>query len=112
MRKLTVSWNGLRMPLGILLLALAVGGALPAFADTNPAQQSNTFESADRDGDGRLDRNEYDEMSRSHGAMKPHTGEGMPATEHQANVIYKFEERDRDGDGYVTSEELDMQAGD
>lgn len=65
-----------------------------------------SFTAADRDGDGRLSRDEYDEMSRNAGATTPPAGEGVPATEHQANVLAKFEERDRDGDGYISADEF------
>jgi hypothetical protein len=65
-----------------------------------------SFTSADRDGDGRLSRDEYDQMSRNAGASAPPAGEGVPATEHQANVLAKFEDRDRDGDGYISADEF------
>jgi len=94
----------------MLLAAALVAGAPFAIAGTfnETGGNGNMMQGADRDGDGRLNRDEYDTMSRNHGATSPPAGEGVPATEHQANVIDKFETRDRDGDGYVTAEELDM----
>lgn len=96
------------------------------------AYQDRDFTAADRNGDGQLDRNEYDAMrndalrrhqeeqlsrndshpgmSRNDGADAPAPGEGAPATEHQANVLRNFDEHDRDGDGYVSFEEFDRQA--
>ncbi|HMM76290.1 MAG TPA: EF-hand domain-containing protein [Gammaproteobacteria bacterium] len=100
-----------------LLAVSLLAGAPLALADSPAAQSGETMlQGADRDGDGRLSRSEYDAMMRNHeetagnhGATTPPAGEGVPATEHQANVIANFEKRDRDGDGYVTAEELNVQ---
>lgn len=73
---------------------------------TGHGADKGAFTAADRDGDGRLSRDEYDQMSRNTGATAPPAGEGVPATEHQANVLSKFEDRDRDGDGYISGDEF------
>lgn len=100
MRKLTTT----------LLAASLIAGAPLALADSKSAPDGATMlQGADRDGDGRLSRSEYDAMSPAHGATTPPAGEGVPATEHQATVIDNFEKRDRDGDGFVSAEELDVQ---
>ena len=74
--------------------------------DSTHGGDKGSFTSADRDRDGRLSRDEYDQMSRNDGATTPPAGEGVPATEHQANVLAKFEDRDRDGDGYISADEF------
>lgn len=101
MRKLTLT----------LFVASLFVGAPAAFAGDKhaPHDGASMMKDADRDGDGRLNRDEYDSMSstsQNPGANAPLASQGVPATEHQANVIDDFENRDRDGDGYVSADEF------
>ena len=90
-----------------LFAALAIGVPHAVLAESlgeDGAQKM--FERADGDGDGRLSRAEYAADVQARTDDESASAQGMPATEHQAEVLVRFEERDRNGDGYLSGDEL------
>ena len=105
--------SGRMLPLACVLASLTL--AVPISAPANDQQQRDEaamFKQADRDGDGRLNRDEYAQMLSGQGAdasaAGEGSGEGLPATPHQATVLAPFEDRDRNGDGYIGADEIGM----
>ncbi len=72
------------------------------------AMSKEQFERIDADGDGRLSRDEYNSMTmdQSSGATDEAGGQGLPATEHQAEAVRGFDDLDSDGDGHISADEL------
>lgn len=97
--------------LHVLALAALFTAAGPTCAapPATPAPEPSSpqaFQDADRDGDGRLDEGEFKNFTAGHGAASEAPGQGMPATEHQAQTLRNFKQEDTNGDGYVSADEL------
>lgn len=80
--------------------------AAPPEAPAHASSHPKAFEDADRDGDGRLDEAEFKNYVAGHGAVSDAPGQGLPATEHQAQSLRNFKQEDTNGDGYVSADEL------
>lgn len=91
------------------LATLCLGAAHAQDAPAKPSGPPQAFQDADKNHDGKLDEEEfrtYTGAHEAHGATSEQPGEGMPATEHQAQVLRNFKSEDLNGDGYISPDEL------
>ena len=61
----------------------------------------------DADGDGHLTRDAYQSMTVEPGGVMTEepAGQGLPATEHQAETMRGFDDMDANGDGHIGADE-------
>lgn len=94
------------LALAALITAAGPTCAAPPDAPAPAPSSPQAFQDADSDGDGRLDEAEFKNYVSGHGAEAEAPGQGMPATEHQAQTLRNFKDEDINGDGYVSADEL------
>ncbi|MBI4696412.1 MAG: EF-hand domain-containing protein [Gammaproteobacteria bacterium] len=89
-------------------LAVVFAAGVPALhAQQTSAQSPDVFHGADKNNDGRLDKDEYRALTEHpQGATQDEPGKGLPATKHQAEVVKTFKDVDTDHDGYIDADEI------